>query len=122
MTQNIPSTLSVSDARNNLYNLVKQASDNLRQFTITHKGKPKAVLLSTEELESWQETMDILNDPLTMKDLRLSQKQAKQGKTISFEKVIKQMGIKIWTSSLLIFLKNNSKNYHQTKLKKSPKK
>ena len=95
MTQNIPSTLSVSDARNNLYNLVKQASDNLRQFTITHKGKPKAVLLSTEELESWQETMDILNDPLTMKDLRLSQKQAKQGKTISFEKVIKQMGIKI---------------------------
>jgi len=93
MTQNIPSTLSVSAARNNLYNLVKQAGDNLRQFTITHKGKPKAVLLSAEELKSWQETMDILNDPQTMKDLRLSQKQAQKNQLYDFETVKKELCI-----------------------------
>lgn len=97
MNQNIPSTLSVSDARINLYNLVKQAGENLRQFTITHKGKPTAVIMSAEELESWQETVDILNDPETMKNIRLSQKQIKQGKTVDFEQVIKQMNIKIWS-------------------------
>ena len=93
MNQNIPSILSVSDARNNLYNLVKQAGDNLRQFTITHKGKPKAILLSIEELESWQETIDILNDRETMKDIKLSQKQAKKNQLYDFDTVKKELGL-----------------------------
>ena len=93
MNQDIPSILSVSDARINLYNLVKQAGDNLRQFTITHKGKPKAVLLSSEELESWQETIDILNDPQAMEDIKISQKQIKKNQLYDFATVKKELGL-----------------------------
>ena len=87
----LPSTLSVSDARANLYNIVKEVGQNLRRFSITHQGQAKAVIISSEELEGWEETLDIMSNKKLYRQVRRSIKEAKQGKTIPFETVLQKI-------------------------------
>ncbi|OGG12440.1 hypothetical protein A2875_01795 [Candidatus Gottesmanbacteria bacterium RIFCSPHIGHO2_01_FULL_46_14] len=54
--------LPANEARANFYQILEEAGTNLRQFTITHRGKPPVVVMSQEEFEGWQETLDILSD------------------------------------------------------------
>ena len=93
MSQTIPSTLTVSDARTNLYDMMEEVRKYLRRFVITHHGKPQAVLMPVEDLESWEETLDIMSNKKLMKDLRQAEKERKAGKTYPLEEVLKEMGI-----------------------------
>ncbi len=86
-------TLTASQARANIYNLLDQVKDNLAQFFISHKGVPTAALIPIEELESWQETLDIMSDKALMKQIKQGTKELKQGKTVPLEKVIADLGL-----------------------------
>lgn len=55
------------------------------RITITVNGKPRAVVLSPEELESLEETAEILAIPNIKKDLQKSRKQFKEGKFVYLE-------------------------------------
>jgi antitoxin YefM len=74
--------VGISDARENLPELVDKVSENLERVTITVHGKPKAVLLSLEDLESMQETAEIIAIPGLKKDIKEGMKEAGQGKGI----------------------------------------
>ncbi len=52
------------------------------RVTITVNGKPKAVVLSSEELESLEETAEVLAIPNIKRDLEKSRKQIKAGKFV----------------------------------------
>lgn len=90
---NISSTLTVSDARTNLYDMMEEVQKYLRRFVITHHGKPQAVLMPIEDLESWEETLDIMSNKKLMADLRQSEKERKAGKTFPLKNVLKELGI-----------------------------
>lgn len=53
-------TIAVSQLRADLPNLIKLVGDNLERFVVTVSGKPKAVLMSMEELESIEETANVM--------------------------------------------------------------
>lgn len=90
MTQ-LSTTLPANEARANFYNLIEETANKLRSFIITHRGKPKAVVISIDELESWQETLDVLTEnPNIVKDIAKSRKEFKEGKTISLDELIKK--------------------------------
>ncbi len=91
MSQTIPSTLIVSDARTRLYDMMEEVRKYLRRFVITHHGKPQAVLMPVEDLESWEETLDILSNKKLMKDLRQAEKDRKAGRMYSIEEVEKKL-------------------------------
>ncbi|CAN5205333.1 hypothetical protein BH09PAT2_BH09PAT2_05800 [soil metagenome] len=76
--------VSISDARANLPDLVTKVNDTLARITITVNGQPKATLISAEELESLEETAEILAIPGAKESLMLGLQQAKdsQGKSI----------------------------------------
>ena len=57
---NLNTVLPANEARSNFYQILEEAGANLRQFTITHRGKPPVVVMAAEELESWQETLEIM--------------------------------------------------------------
>ena len=38
--------------------------------TISHEGHPAVVMMSFEEFEGWQETLEIMSDSSFMKDIR----------------------------------------------------
>ena len=87
----LPSPLSASDARTHLYDLIEESASKLRTFTVIHKGTPKVAIIPFEELEGWQETLEIMSDPRAMKQIRQAEKEIKQGKTIPLEDVIKML-------------------------------
>jgi len=74
--------ISISDARATLPDLINKISKNMDRATITVNGKPKAVVLSAEELESLEETAEVLAIPNIKRDLEKSRKQIKAGKFV----------------------------------------
>lgn len=69
--------VSISNARTKLPDIVNKVNKNLDRVIITVNGQPKAVLLSTEELESLEETAEILAIPGARESIREGLKQAK---------------------------------------------
>ena len=51
--------------------------------------------MSVEELESWEETNEILADKKLMRDLKQSEKDIKAGRVYNWEDVKKELGIDV---------------------------
>ena len=77
--------MSISDVRANLPDLVSKVNNSLSRVIITVNGQPKAVLVSSEELESLEETAEILAIPGAKKSIKEGLREAKkdQGTPIS---------------------------------------
>lgn len=82
-------TIPASEARTNFYELLSETGDKLRQFTITLRGKAKAVMMSAEEFASWQETLEIVSDKKLVNSIK---RGLKEGKTISQKQADKMIG------------------------------
>ncbi len=63
-------TIPANEARTNLYQILNEVGDKWRQFTITLRGRPKAVILSPEEFASWQETLEIASDKKLVQSIK----------------------------------------------------
>jgi PHD/YefM family antitoxin component YafN of YafNO toxin-antitoxin module len=50
---------------------------------LTRNGRPAAVLISPDELESLEETLEILSDPKAMKAIRTAEADIDAGKGIT---------------------------------------
>ena len=53
-------TLPLTEARKDLSKIVDEVSSVHEHVVITKKGRPEAVLISAQEFESWQETLEIM--------------------------------------------------------------
>ncbi len=84
-------TISASTARANLYDLIDQVALSGKRVGITKKGETKVVLMSVEELESWEETNDILADKKLMRDLKEAEEDIEKGRFITFEQLKKDL-------------------------------
>jgi prevent-host-death family protein len=54
-----PKILSISDARKNIFHLADEASKPGNHIILTENGRPKVVMMSAEEFESWKETLNV---------------------------------------------------------------
>lgn len=74
--------VAISDARANLPELVNKVHKTLQRFVITIKGQPKATLISAEELESLEETAEILAITGAKNNIKQGLMQARKGQGI----------------------------------------
>ncbi|WP_041776406.1 type II toxin-antitoxin system Phd/YefM family antitoxin [Blastococcus saxobsidens] len=72
-------TFSLADAKTHLSRLVAQVSGQHERVYVTVHGRPSAVLLATEDLESLEETIEILADADAMRRLRASDTEIARG-------------------------------------------
>ena len=63
-------TLSVSEAKMKLSALIEAVKITDEEVVITKNGHPAAVLVSTDEYESWRETMIIRSDADFMAEIK----------------------------------------------------
>lgn len=63
-------TVPLSDVRSTLSSVVERVEATHERVTITRNGRPAAVLISPEDLDALEETLDVLSDPNTMSRLR----------------------------------------------------
>jgi prevent-host-death family protein len=72
-------TLPLATVKARLSSLIDQVEDTHQRILVTRNGKPAAVLISADDLESIEETLAILSDPDAMKSIRASQRDVERG-------------------------------------------
>jgi prevent-host-death family protein len=78
-------TIPFTQAKAHLSDLVDRTSREHERFVLTRNGRPAAVLLSPEDLESLEETVDILQDRALLDSIRKSRREAAEGKRLRLE-------------------------------------
>lgn len=73
-------TVSVRELRTHLADILKKVNRHFDRCIITVRGKPEAVILSTDDYESIIETMEIEADTECMKRIKEAEAQLKRGK------------------------------------------
>ena len=86
-------TLPISEARKEIFKIAERVQKHSTYYTLTKKGKPRAVILSAEEFESWQETLEVNRIfPNLEKDLKVAEKDFKKRKCATLEEVLSKEG------------------------------
>lgn len=85
--------VSIADARANLRDLMDRVQNGHARFTITRNGEPGAVLISQDELDSLEETLDILSDPEEVAAIRQGMAEADRGELHPLEDVLRELGL-----------------------------
>lgn len=81
-------TISATDARAKLYDLLEEVEKLSKRIIITSHGKTKAVLVNADELEGLEETLEVLQDKRAMASIEKSMQEIKDGKLIPAEHVL----------------------------------
>jgi prevent-host-death family protein len=71
--------LPLAEVRNRLSEVVERVEREHGRIVITKHGRPAAVVLSIEDLEGLEETLEILSDKPLMRRLRNSQAEIEAG-------------------------------------------
>jgi antitoxin YefM len=72
-------TLPLSSVKAHLSELVDRVEDQHDRVVLTRNGKPAAVLISHDDLESLEETLSILSDPALMAQIHESEQALADG-------------------------------------------
>jgi prevent-host-death family protein len=81
-------TLPLTEARKDLPNIVDDVSARHEHVVITKRGKPAAVVMSVDEFESWQETLEIMADRKAMAAIARAERDIKAGHVRSLEDIL----------------------------------
>jgi len=63
-------TLSLSEAKMKLSELIERVQTTDTEVVITKNGKPAAVLVSPDEFDGWKETIEIKSDKELMAEIK----------------------------------------------------
>ena len=75
-------TLPFSEAKAHLSELADRVEREHDRILVTRNGRPSFVLLSPDDLESLEETLDILRDEELIASLRRSRQEAADGERL----------------------------------------
>jgi antitoxin YefM len=76
-----------TEARARLTELLDQVEAQQEHLIITRKGRPAAVVLSAQEYEALEETLEILDDEETLDALRQSERDVQAGRLSTLDEV-----------------------------------
>jgi prevent-host-death family protein len=75
-------TVPFSEAKAHLSELADRVEGQHERVLVTRNGRPSFVLVSADDLEALEETLDIASDDELMESIRESRRQAAAGKTV----------------------------------------
>src|SRR5207302_2212070 len=75
--------LPLAEIKKRLSEIVDGVQARHDRVVLTRNGRPAAVLISPDELESLEETLEILSDPSAMRAIRKAEKDIDAGKGLS---------------------------------------
>jgi antitoxin YefM len=73
-------TITTHQAAKNLDSLIEKVISDVEPTILCNDQGQKAVLMSLDEFNSWQETLYLLSDPANAEHLRRSIEEARTGK------------------------------------------
>lgn len=92
-------TLPLADVKNRLSEVVDRVARQNDRVTITRNGRPAAILLSPDDLESLEETLAILSDPKQLAALGRGLADLDAGRTTELDTLRSDLGLGVSTVS-----------------------
>ncbi len=81
-------TVAFSEAKAHLSELAQRVENEHDRILVTRNGRPSFVLISPDDLDSLEETLDIARDPELMASLALSRQQSRSGDRVRLSTVL----------------------------------
>ena len=86
-------TVSATTARAHFYDLIDEVAISGKRVGITNKGETKAILISPEEVASWEATLDVMSDSKLVRGIKKGMDDIKKGRVVPWEEVKKKAGL-----------------------------
>ena len=80
MLASVADTLPFSEVKAHLSEMADRVESQHDRILVTRNGRPSFVLMNPDDLESLEETLDILQDKELVESLRISRQEAAEGK------------------------------------------
>ncbi len=86
--------MALKDVKNRLSEVVDQVAREHDRVVITKHGRPAAVVVSIEDLESLEETLDVMSKPQLLAEIRdsLAEMSRGEGATLTREEALALIG------------------------------
>lgn len=78
--------LPLADVKNRLSEVVDRLEREHGRVVITKHGRPAVVMLSVEDLESLEESLEILSNPALLAEIREAEDEVARGKAVALTK------------------------------------
>ncbi|HEY2239753.1 MAG TPA: type II toxin-antitoxin system Phd/YefM family antitoxin [Streptosporangiaceae bacterium] len=91
MTETIP----LADAKARLSAVLDDVRDTHDRFVITRNGRPEAVIISVADLETIEETLDLLSTPGAVEEIRSAEAEIARGEAIGADELRRLMAERI---------------------------
>ncbi len=89
----IKTIIPISEARKKIFKIAENVQKSATHYTLTERGRPKAVVMSADEFESWQETLEVIRDfPDLERDIKKAEKEYRRGSYLTLEKILSKEG------------------------------
>lgn len=79
MAMSVSEQMPLAEVKNRLSEVVDQVEHEHGRVVITRHGKPAAIVLSIEDLESLEETLEIMGSDVLLADIRESLSELESG-------------------------------------------
>lgn len=89
----VAKTVPFTEARTRLSELFDEVEQRHEHVIITRNGHPAAVMVSADEYEALEETLEVLNDEETLAALRESEEDVQAGRVFTLDTVRRELGL-----------------------------
>lgn len=80
-------TRSLSDVKARLSELVDQVQREHDRVVVTRNGVPAAVLLSPEDLQALEDTLELLSDPSARDEIEAAKREVASGEVVKADEL-----------------------------------
>ncbi|MGE0795282.1 MAG: type II toxin-antitoxin system Phd/YefM family antitoxin [Acidimicrobiia bacterium] len=77
--------LPLAEIKKRLSEIVDGVEDRHDRVVLTRHGRPAAVIMSPDELESLEETLELLSDPKALREIRRAEAAVDAGEVVTAE-------------------------------------
>ena len=80
-------TLPLAEIKKRLSEVVDGVENRHDRVVLTRNGRPAAVILSPDDLESLEESLEILSNPNAMREIRRAEAEINRGKALTADEL-----------------------------------
>ena len=83
----MPDTLPLADIKAHLSEIVDRVEREHERVVLTRNGRPAAVIMSPADLESLEDTLELLSDPSAMAEIKAARADVAKGRVLRAEEL-----------------------------------
>ena len=80
-------TLPLAEIKARLSEIVDRVEREHERVVLTRNGRPAAVIMSPDDLEALEDTLELLSDPRAMEDIRTARDEIARGLAVSADEL-----------------------------------